>query len=64
MPFIHTLLVNSDKTIRISTLYILNMLYTGCSTKEAISLLSRGALTFQETLNFTYALSVNSDKLK
>ena len=43
LTFPHALWINNDKlnkTTRIKTTYILKMLYTGCSTNEAISLLS------------------------
>ena len=39
LTFPHGLWINNDKsnkTTRIKTTYILKMLYTGCSTKEAI----------------------------
>ena len=42
MIFTHGLCINSDKLkqkSRISTLYISKLLHTGCSTKEAITLL-------------------------
>ena len=42
LTFPHALWINSDKsnkTTRIKTLYILEMLYTGCSANVAISLL-------------------------
>ena len=38
-----SILANQNKKTRMNTLYILKMLYTGCSTKEAISLCRRGA---------------------
>ena len=42
LTFPHAFWINSDKSnkaTRIRTTYILKMLYTGCSTNEAISLL-------------------------
>ena len=37
-------MANQNQKTKIRTLYILEMLYTGCFTKEAISLLLHGAL--------------------
>ena len=42
-----SMLTNQNKKTRIRTLYILKLLHTGCSTKEAIRL-----LPFQSTWNF------------
>ena len=42
LTFPHALLINnnkSNKTTRIRTTYILKMLYTGCSTNDATTLL-------------------------
>ena len=40
------------------------MLYVGCSTKEAIKMLHRGAPKFSEKETFALALYVNSGKSK
>ena len=48
--------VNQNRKNRIKRLYILKLLYTGCSTKEVISLASfEEHLTFQEKMTLTEA---------
>ena len=57
---------NQNKETKIKTLlYIMKMLYTGCSVNYAISLLlSRSTYKFQEKTAYIHAFSVNSGKSK
>ena len=55
----------TQKKVRIKALYILKLLYTGCSTKEAISPhLSSSTKNLQVKMTFTQAFWVNSGKSK
>ena len=55
LTFTHSLWISSGKSkqkTKIRTLYILKMLYAGCSTKDAISLLPSGTRAVSRTNDF------------
>ena len=68
MPVIHTLLVNSDKSKQNDqnqdTLHFENVIYRVLHERSNITAFLSEPVKFQQELNFTYAPSGNTGKLK